>query len=293
MGSQQQGKEWKMQRIRNSWELVKASFSVLSADKELLIYPILSSIGLVLVSIGFFVPAFLAELFDSIDLLGIIVGFLFYFSQYFVITFFNSALVGAALIRLRGDDPTLRDGFRIAMDRLGIIFGYTAIAATIGMILRWLSERSSGLGRIAVSLVGMAWNLATFLAVPVLVVEEVGPLEAVQRSASLLKKTWGEQIVGNLSIGLISGLTILGLFIITLVPGIALSIWLENGLIMIPVALILILGIMALSLLSSTLNGIYAAAVYRYAAEGETGSFFDRKYVEEAFRLKEDSRVSR
>jgi hypothetical protein len=276
-----------MQRIRNSWELVKASFSVLSADKELLIYPILSSIGLVLVSIGFFVPAFLAELFDSIDLLGIIVGFLFYFSQYFIITFFNSALVGAALIRLRGGDPTVGDGFRIAMDRLGIIFGYTAIAATVGMILRWLSERSSGLGRIAVSLVGLAWNLATFLAVPVLVVEDVGPLEAVQRSASLLKKTWGEQIVGNLSIGLISGLTILGLFMITLVPGIALSIWLENGLIMIPVALILILGIMALSLLSSTLNGIYAAAVYRYAAEGETGSYFDRQYVEGAFRLKE------
>jgi hypothetical protein len=287
MGSQLQGKEWKMQRIRNSWELVKASFSVLSADKELLIYPILSSIGLVLVSIGFFVPAFLAELFDSIDLLGIIVGFLFYFSQYFIITFFNSALVGAALIRLRGGDPTVGDGFRIAMDRLGIIFGYTAIAATVGMILRWLSERSSGLGRIAVSLVGLAWNLATFLAVPVLVVEDVGPLEAVQRSASLLKKTWGEQIVGNLSIGLISGLTILGLFMITLVPGIALSIWLENGLIMIPVALILILGIMALSLLSSTLNGIYAAAVYRYAAEGETGSYFDRQYVEGAFRLKE------
>jgi hypothetical protein len=154
-----------MQRIRNSWELVKASFSVLSADKELLIYPILSSIGLVLVSIGFIVPTFLAGLFESIDLVGIIVGFLFYFSQYFVITFFNSALVGAALIRLKGGDPTVGDGFRIATDRLGIIFGYTAIAATVGMILRWLSERSRGLGQLAVSLVGLAWNLATFLAV--------------------------------------------------------------------------------------------------------------------------------
>lgn len=280
-----------MQRIRNSWELVKASFSVLGADKELLIYPILSSIGLIVVSIGFIVPTFLAGLFESIDLIGIIVGFLFYFSQYFVITFFNSALVGAALIRLRGGDPTVGDGFRIAVDRLGIIFGYTAIAATVGMILRWLSERSRGLGQIAVSLVGLAWNLATFLAVPVLVVEDVGPLEAVRRSASLLKKTWGEQIVGNLSIGLISGLTIFGLFIITLFPGIALTIWLDNALIMIPVVVVLILGIIVLSLLSSTLNGIYAAAVYRYAAEAETGSYFERKYVEGAFRLKDESRI--
>jgi hypothetical protein len=288
-----------MERIRNSWELVKASFSVLSADKELLVYPILSSIGLLIVSIGFFVPTVFAGLFDGlftegalgIDILGIIVAFLFYFAQYFVITFCNSALVGAALIRLRGGDPTLSDGFRIAFDRIGTIFGYTAIAATVGMILRSLSERSKGLGRLAISLVGMAWNLATFLAVPVLVVENIGPLEAVKRSAVLLKKTWGEQIVGNLSIGLISGLSILGLFIITLVPGIALSIWLENYLIMIAVVVILILGIMILSLLSSTLNGIYSAAVYRYAAEGETGSFFDRKYVEGAFRLKEPSRT--
>ena len=284
-----------IERIRNSWQLVKASFSVLGADKELLIFPILSSIGLLVVTVSFLVPTLFAGVFDSfianpvfnINILGIIVAFLFYFAQYFVITFANSALVGAAMIRLRGGDPTVRDGFRIAFGRIGIIFGYTAIAATVGMILRTLSERSKGLGRLAISLVGMAWNLATFLAVPVLVVEDVGPLEAVKRSATLLKKTWGEQIAGNLSIGLISGLTTLGLFIITLVPGIGLSILLDNWLLMIPAGIILVLGIMLLSLLSSALNGIYAAAVYRYAAEGETGGYFAPEVVEGAFRQKQ------
>jgi len=282
------------ERISNSWELVKASLSVLRADKELLIFPILSSIGVLVVTATFLVPTIFAGFFDSlfsaavfnINIIGFIVAFLFYFAQYFVITFCNSALVGAALIRLRGGDPTVGDGFRIAFDRIGIILGYTAIAATVGMILRAISERSNTLGRIAISLVGMAWNMATFLAVPVLVVENVGPLEAVKRSAVLLKKTWGEQIAGNLSIGLISGLTSLGLFLVILVPGIMLSVLLENALLMIPVALVFILGIMLLSLLSTTLTGIYAAAVYRYAAEGKTGGYFAPDVVKNAFRLK-------
>jgi hypothetical protein len=282
------------ERISNSWELVKASLSVLQADKELLIFPILSSIGVLVVTATFLVPTIFAGFFDSlfsnavfnINIMVFIVGFLFYFAQYFVITFCNSALVGAALIRLSGGDPTVGDGFRIAFDRIGIILGYTAIAATVGMILRAISERSNTLGRIAVSLVGMAWNMASFLAVPVLVVEDVGPLEAVKRSALLLKKTWGEQIAGNLSIGLISGLTSLGLFLVILVPGIVLSVLLENGLLMIPVALVFILGIMLLSLLSTTLTGIYAAAVYRYAAEGDTGGYFAPDVVKNAFRLK-------
>ena len=64
------------------------------------------------------------------------------------------------------------------------------------MILRWLSERGL-LGRIVASLFGLAWNIVTYLVVPILVVEGIGPIEAVKRSGALLKKTWGEQIVGN------------------------------------------------------------------------------------------------
>jgi hypothetical protein len=283
-----------IERIQRSWDLVKASFNVLRADKELVIYPILSSIGMLIVTVSFALPTLItgglqlsiSERGFDFNFLGFIVVFLFYFAQYFVVTFCNSALVGAAMIRLRGGDPTLRDGFRIAFENIGIVLGYTAIASTVGMILRTLSERSRGLGRLAVGFVGLAWNLATFLVVPVLVVEGIGPLDAVKRSAQLLKKTWGEQIAGNLSIGLIFGLIILGLFAITLIPGIALSVWLENALIVIPFVIALILGIMLFSLLSSTLNGIYSAAVYRYAAEGQIGEFFTAEIVQEAFQTK-------
>ena len=277
-------------KIKNSWNLIKASAAVLSADKELIIFPLLSSIALLIVTASFAVPMFTAGFFDQMlggksDIFHYVVLFLFYIVQYTVIIFANSALIGAALIRLRGGDPTVGDGFRIAFGHFGKILGYALIAATVGLILRWIADKSKTLGRFVVSLVGLAWNLATYLVVPVLVVEEVGPLESVKRSAAYLKKTWGEQIVGNFSIGLVFGL----LSILVLGVGVPLFIWAATaesvaGMVLIGVLVVLILTM--LSLISNTLEGIYVAAVYHFIAQGQTGGFFSKEQIEGAFRAK-------
>lgn len=281
-------------RLSNSWELVKASAAVLRADKELVVFPIISSIGVLLVSVSFILPMIFAGVVDSlvsgeggeINFLSFIIAFLFYLAQYFVIIFANAALVSAAMIRLRGGDPTVGDGFRIAFDHFGSIFGYALIASTVGIILNSLARRSNTLGRIAVSLVGLAWNLATFLVVPVLVAEEVGPFEAVKRSAQLLKKTWGEQIVGNLSIGGVFGLLTFVVIVLIVAPSLYLMVTINNPVILVVMAISLVVSLMLIGLINSTLSGIYAAAVYRFAAEGKTGGYFQPELVQEAFRSK-------
>jgi len=277
-------------RLRSSWTLIKASAAVLRADKELIIFPIVSSIGVLVVMASFAVPMMVTGFFDELfkggpQVLGYIVGFLFYVVQYFCIIFANSALVGAAMIRLRGGDPTVGDGFRIAMKHIGPILGYVLLSATVGMILRWLSERGKAMGRLVSSLGGLAWNLATYLVVPVLVVEDVGPMEAIKRSANLLKKTWGEQIVGNFGIGAIFGL----LTILVIILGIGISVWVAstNSVALIALTVLLfVLILVFMGLINSTLSGIYIAAVYRYAAEGEASSFFSEEMVRGAFRPK-------
>jgi hypothetical protein len=278
------------ERLSNSWQLVKASAAVLQADKELLLFPIISAVLSILVVVTFAVPAILAGVFASelpdaagVPAAGYAAVLLFYVVQYFVIFFCNSALVGAALIRLRGGDPTVTDGFRIAASRVGPILGYALIAATVGMLLRAVSERSGFLGRFVVSLVGFAWNLATFLVVPVLVVEGVGPIEAVQRSASYLRKTWGEQIAGNLGMGLAFGLISLGALVVGVVLLVAAAAT-ESAALIILVAVCLLLAFVAIALISSALSGVYAAAVYRYAAEGQSDGFFTPAMVKSAFR---------
>jgi hypothetical protein len=130
------------------------------------------------------------------------------------------------------------------------------------------------------------WNLATFLVVPVLVVEDVGPFEAVKRSAQLLKRTWGEQIVGNLSIGVFFGALTIAVFFLLIAPSVYLMIALENPAIMIVMGFLLVAVLVLIGLISSTLSGIYAAAVYRFAAEGETGGYFQPELVQNAFRRK-------
>jgi len=279
------------ERLSNSWELVKASAAVLKADRELLLFPVVSAVLSVLVALTFAVPAFLSGFFAgqdgelAVSAQGYLLAFLFYVVQYFVIFFCNTALVGAAMIRLRGGDPTVGDGFRIAASRTRDILGYAIISATVGMVLRAISERSGLLGRLVVGTVGLAWNLATYLVVPVLVVEDVGPIEAVRQSAGYLKKTWGEQIAGNVGMGLVFGL-------ISLVP-IALGALVFGAAVELQSTALAILAVggvavalVAIGLVSSALGGVYAAAVYRYAAEGETGTFFTPALVKNAFRRK-------
>jgi hypothetical protein len=280
------------EKLSTSWGLVKASAAVLRADKELLLFPVISAVLSMLVVVTFAVPVILAGVFTSgaadgagLSAAGYAGVLLFYVVQYFVIFFCNTALVGAALIRLRGGDPTVADGFRIAASRIQPILGYALIAATVGMVLRAISERSGLLGRLVVGLVGFAWNLATFLVVPVLVVEDVGPVEAIQRSASYLKRTWGEQIVGNIGMGLVFGLISLGI----LAAGVALILAAaatESAVLIIFVAVCLLMAFVAVALVSSALGGVYAAAVYRYAAEGQADGFFTPAMVKSAFRRK-------
>jgi hypothetical protein len=279
-----------MNRLSNSWQMFKASLAVLAADKELLIFPALSSIALLLVTLAFALPLLLGNLADSIlfngsGLFGLVALFLFYLVQYTVIFFANTALVGAALIRLRGGDPTVSDGLSIAGRKFGPILGYALIAATVGVLLQAFSRRSNGLGRFIISLIGMAWNIATFLVVPILAVEDVGPIEAVKRSASYLRRTWGEQIVGNIGLGFLFGLATF-LVILAFVPLFMLllnaqsvNLWLLGGL-----AVILLILLSIIGLVRSTVEGIYAAAVYQYAVEGQASGFFDEELVRGAFR---------
>ena len=274
-------------RLTNSWELAKASASVLRADKELVVFPLLSAFMLVLVSAAFAAPVFLSERLQS-ALQGpasYAAGFLFYLVSYFVIFFCNSALVGAALIRLRGGDPTVSDGFRIAFGKAGAIFGYALVAATVGMVLKVIQERAGFLGKIIVGLIGMAWNLATFLVVPVLVTESLGPIDAVKRSAGLLKKTWGEQVVGNFAISTILGLAGFLLMLI-FAPIIFFAVSSQATAAIIASVSAFVLCLLVLALINATLSGIYTAAVYRYAAEGEIGKGFAPDLVRGAFRKK-------
>lgn len=293
----------------HSWRLMGHCWQVLRKDRELIVFPICSSLSLILVSLVFLLPyARLApELMGQQSADGqaaewsfrfgdALFLFLYYFVSYAIIIFANSALIGAALIRLRGGDPTVRDGLRIAGRRVRAILGYAFIAATVGTLLHLLDSasrsRNAGIGAriiaaIISTLFSLAWSLMTYLVVPVLVVENVGPIESIQRSASLLRRTWGEQIAGNISFGLVTAFLLLIVALLLTIPtmllmalvGRTVALWLAGAL------YIVVLG--ALLMTSNALAGIYQAALYLYATEGGDTPPFRKYDFAGAFRYKD------
>jgi hypothetical protein len=202
-----------------------------------------------------------------------------------VIFFFNTALVGAAMIRLEGGDPTVADGLRIARSKIGAILGYAALAATVGLVLKALGRRAGGLGRIIINLIGMAWTFATFLVVPILVSRDVGPIDALKESVELLKRTWGENLAGNVGIGLAFGLLTFAMVLVgvALVAGAA---YVGGPTLALVAVALAIVAIALVAVVQAALAGIYSAAVYRYAMDGQAPAGFAGAELQSAFRAK-------
>ena len=282
-----------LDRLSRSWELVKASGSVLGQDKELLFFPLMSAIASLAVVACFALPMIGIVGFDGMarimeghgTLAQYAFAFLFYVVQYFVIFYFNTALVGAALIRLDAGNPTVGDGLAIASSRLGSIVGYAVIAATVGIVLRAIQERVGFIGKIIVGMLGVGWSIATFLVVPVLVTRDVGPVEAVKESALLLKRTWGENVIGQGGLGLAFGLIQIAIVLTGVALIVAAAMTKSIALIVIAVVALIVV-VVATGLVHAALSGIYSAALYRFATNGGETRGFNAETLRLAFQPK-------
>lgn len=213
----------------------------------------------------------------AVDVIAIVA---FYFVTYFVIAFCSAALVGAALIRLRGGDPKVGDGFRTAFSHLGSLAVRAAMGASIGLVLTLLRERLGVAGQIAGGIAGAAWGVITFLVVPTIVADDLGPGAAIKRSTSLLKQTWGEQLTGRFAIGAIFGLGML-LLLIVAIAGVIVAAAVST-LAAVVAGTVFALLFVALVLLVQTFNGVFSAALYQFTTTGDAGQYFDGQTMKDA-----------
>jgi hypothetical protein len=196
--------------------------------------------------------------------------FFVYVVLYFIVIFFNTAVIGCATIRLNGGDPTVGDGFHIAGSHIKKILGWAIIGAIVGTILKTIQQKAGIAGKIISFAAGLAWTYATFFIIPVLIYEDKGVIKSIKRSGQIFKTTWGETIAGTFGFGIIFLLLgFLGVFI--LIGGGILGGF--TGFIIgfiIAVIYWLIIGIIA-----AATNGIYVAALYQYATKNKLPSAFD------------------
>ncbi len=263
----------------NSWQLVKQSYSVLMKDKELVWFPIISGMVTLGLLISFIIPLVAAKLFTPSTLFYSIV-FLYYILSYFVIIFFNVGLIACADIRIRGGDPEVKDGMSAAMKHLPQILLWAVISATVGLILRMLSDKleDNFLGQIVLAVLGSAWTLLTFFVVPVMIFENKSVFLAIKSSTGLLKKTWGETVVGQFSI---SGIFFL-LGLVGLVP-LAIGFFTGSAMALFIIGVAVVVYWLTLAVISSSLQGIYLTALYHYAQTGKAPEGFNSEVITGAF----------
>ena len=269
-----------MGRITHTIELAKASWQVLKADKELLLLPVLSLLATLAVAASFLAPILLSG--DGVNVedpgtVGYVLLFVAYVVLAFITIFFNAALVHAANERLDGGDPTIGSALRGAAGRVHRILPWALVSATVSIILRAIEERAGIVGRIVSGIAGVAWSLVTFLVIPVLVIEDIGVIDAVKRSGAMFKRTWGENVAAQVGFGLLGFVAMLPAFLIG-AAGVAAG----GTLAFIGIA-VAVLWVLTVVMVLSALNGIFQTALYRYAAGIDSGAAFGGHDLNAAF----------
>lgn len=275
-----------LDKFSNGWSLAMASFKVLKAKKELVIFPILSGISILLLVGSIYLGmigtnGWEADGIDRYDdLLFYVCLFAFYLVNYFIVIFFNVALVHCVRLYFKGEPFTIRDGLRFSMSRIGTIFSWAFLSATVGFLLRLIQENAGWLGKIIVGLIGMVWSIATFFVIPVIAYEDKSSLDAVKRSGELIKQKWGESLGGTFSFGLIQ-------FICMLIVGVLFYV---VGSFIDPVTgivLAIIGGFFVFSIISAA-EMVFVSAVY-HNLNGDLDEHFSQQMVDDLFEPKKKS----
>jgi hypothetical protein len=272
------------ERIARSFALVRASWGILMQDKKLLVFPVLSGIVTLLVIISFVLPLVLtgqAAHMATTSFGSVVLLFLFYLVSYFVVIFFNTALISCVHARLEGRAMTVGEGLAVAARHIVPILAWAFIAATVGLILHMIQERSGLLGQIAAGIAGGVWSLVTLFVVPVMIFEDKGVLAAMKESLGLFKKTWGESIAGSISIGLVFAAVGMVGFLVVLA-----AIFTRNLAAMAVAVALFIVLIAVLAIVSSAMNGIFVVALYTYAKTGTVPAPYPDDLVRNAFLQK-------
>lgn len=272
-------------RLANGWSIAMTSFKVLGENKKLIIFPILSGISIVLV-IGSFVTAMFASKGWDMEVINAsernqplyyFIIFCFYLVNYFIVVFFNMALIHCSRLYFQGEEVTIKKGLQFSMSRIPSIFAWAVFAATVGLILKIIQENVGTIGKFITGLIGIVWSIATFFVVPIIAYENAGPLDAFKRSTKLMKEKWGQSLAANFSFGLIQFLGILvvavPLFfvgsIINPIVGMALS----------------FAGMMIIIAIISAAQTIFVSAVYHNITGDPVKQFTDQQ-IENLFETK-------
>jgi hypothetical protein len=270
-------------RFRQGWDLTKKSWALLRSNRELFRFPIYGGLAALAIVIALVGPG-LYLIDDGQRVVGGLLTAVGLYGASFVAVFFGVALAATADKVFHGEQVSISYGFDVARSRLGAIAGWAALAALVGTLISLIQQSGSIGEAIIASLIGAAWGLITFLAVPVIAFEGTGPWATLKRSSRLFKERWRGQVTGNIAIGGIVGL--LGVLPAVLLIAGGAYLWSTgNGAGGVLVLLGVMLFVVATRIIQA-MRGVFGVALYRFAAEGTVASGFTQADFESAVKIR-------
>jgi hypothetical protein len=275
--------------MRRGWELTKKSWAVIRSHPKLTKLPLKGGALALVALLVFCGPgALLLLLDDTTATVGAVV--LIAIGAYlasFSVVFFNVALAAAADQALHGHDPDLDIAHAVARSRIGIIAKWALVSAVVSAFFSLLRDKGGVAGDVGAAVGGAVWSLVTFLVVPVLAFEGIGPIEAIKRSAGLFRQRWGQQVTGNVVIGGIAGLVVLLGAVIAAI-GVALvasgnGAGAASGVVVFLIGLVLVVAGMVFS---GAVRGVFGVALYRWVADDQAVAPFTPQDLDGAARVR-------
>jgi len=274
-----------------SWKVTKLSFSVISKDKEMLLFPILSGVFSVIFVIAMLFPSVISKMIAESAInqkLALIFVFLTYLGLAFISTFFAVATVFTTKKRFDGKNATFFDSLGFAFSKVHLIFLWSLVSATVGLILKLLegaAEKAEGVGEVVLTIIrgilGMAWAVVSVFVVPAMVYNNVGPFKALKQSARAVKKTWGESLIRYYGLGLMQFLfLVLGV----LVFGAGFYFLSKfGGYVVLTLGILTIVYLFGVFLIFNVANSVYNTALFIYSHTGKVPGDFTSEVVSHAF----------
>jgi hypothetical protein len=213
-----------------------------------------------------------------------------YFATMFCATFSNVALYSQIMVALAGEPVSLRAGLRFALKRIRAILFWSLFAGVVGWILRLIEDRLPWIGRLVMGLIGTVWSVASVFVIPVIVREEnANPLTLLRRSASTIRKTWGEALIGYVGfagLAIASSVFVLGCLAVAFALGGFAWVVQSGPLIPLLICFGALLLLIAFFCVLYVAENIFKCSLYIYATEGVIPEPYTAEIMDAAWKVK-------
>ena len=246
------------ENIFKGFLFIKESFSLIIKDADV----IKPSFYSIFVGMFFTIFSVIIMLFIESNLhlgnLFYILAFLVFLGNYLISYFFSGMTAFLVYDYFKDGDATMSEAWAATKKNILTIF-YLAIISSIVKIItgvlrgRARRDRSIGGGfsEMILGFIERAWTVAAYFMIPAIVIEDRDLKGAVERATQIIKKNLLPIGVGEIAVGLVTGiLSVIG-FIIAIVIGVSL-INVIGPVLALLMAAILILIVIALSLYVTT-----------------------------------------